>query len=753
MKFSFGIISLLSAWLLAQHYDWPMETGTSLTSNFGEFRETHFHMGLDIKTNGEEGHPVYAVDDGYLSRMVTNFNGYGRALYLTTQQGNIVVYAHLDRFSPRFEPVLHIYQQKKESFFITNYFTQYEFPVKKGELLGYSGNSGSSSGPHLHFEIRTLDDVPLNPLTHGLSYSDHRSPVFRKIAFIPSGPESRVNGSPLPQIFPLFRDRSGTYLLPDTIHITGQVKIAVNVVDRREGETNIYQVKSLQLQVDDKEYFSHTYDQISYAETGLVNLAYSGYLARMKEGGFHALYKGDNDPPLPVEKPGYRGWLKPMPGFHTLVIKATDTNDNVSRLEGVIFSGPTEPVVLQAELSGPDRYVFSMEPEISRFPYSTIVVYTFNRHGTPEEELQPVIEEIKGKTTRFSLPVKALRGKALQVFGINHFGAFSQPAHWTAPDLIIDHVTIRPDFDVLDIQDGVFLQVSFNDILPADPELILEKAAYLTTIPLLHIQPAVYLSSLLDPALLESVQRVTVKVKPDSPDGIETITHFPWTPTLSVPGKAATALSADRQCSMRIPKTSLYDTAAVWIEKVEISAPVEQGRQLSPVYQLQPFTLTLRDTVQVGIKYRDEIAFEPGIGIYAYDPDDAAWEYLPSWNRPKRRVILASLSALDAVTIIQDTTPPVFISSFPAEGGYYQYQDVEILRFVISDDCSGIASNEASIQLFIDDERVYPAYQPVEQEFSYRLPIPLNAGEHTIRARAADNAGNSREKSISFSIN
>ncbi len=752
MKFSLILISALSTGLFAQQYDWPIETGTSLTSNFGEFRDTHFHMGLDIKTNGETGFPVFAVDDGYLSRMVTNFNGYGRALYLTTNQGNIIVYAHLERFSPRFEPILHIQQQQEESYFVTRYFSQYEFPVRKGELIGYSGNSGSSSGPHLHFEIRTLDDVPLNPLLHGLSYSDHRSPVFRKIAFIPIGSHSRINGSPLPQVFPLFRDRSGTYLLPDTVHVTGSIKIAVKVVDKREGETNVYQVKSLRLNLDDREYFSHFYDQISYDETGLVSLAYNGYLDRMNEGRFHALYKGDADPPLPVEKSGLNGWLKPLPGFHALTIKATDANGNVSVVKGVLFSGPTEPVVLGDEIKKNNRYVFSIEPGYSRFPYTTIVAYTFNNYGTPEAELQPRIEDISGKTTRFSLPVADLEGKVLQVFGINRFGAYSQPAHWMSPGMGSDYVTARPDFDVLDIQDGVFLQVSFNTVLSSVPELILEKSAYLTSLPLMQVRPSVFLSALIDPVDMEGVQRVRIVLKPEH-DGIEKIIQFPWKPVIAVPGKPATVLSLDEKCSMRIPESSLYDTAAVWIEKVDESIPVRAGRQFSPVYQLQPFTLTLRDTVQVGIKYDDEVAFEPGLGLYAFDQSDLTWRYLASLNRPRRRVILASLTALDAVTIIQDTVPPSFTSTFPAEGGFYQYQDVEILRFTVSDDGSGIASNESSIQLFIDGERVYPAYQPVEREISYRLPVPLDAGKHTIRVVAADKVGNVREKTVTFAVN
>jgi len=139
--------------LAGQNYVWPTDASHNLSSNFGEFRSTGYHMGLDIKTNEKEGYPVYAIESGYISRMVANFTGFGKGLYLTTRDGATAVYGHLSHFSPLLEKRLAREQTAARSYIINLYFKEDEFPVKKGDIIGYTGNTGSSTGPHLHFEI------------------------------------------------------------------------------------------------------------------------------------------------------------------------------------------------------------------------------------------------------------------------------------------------------------------------------------------------------------------------------------------------------------------------------------------------------------------------------------------------------------------------------------------------------------------------------------------------------------------------
>ena len=739
--------------LTAQDYLWPTEAGKLLSSNFGEFRDTHFHMGLDIKTNGVTGSPVVAVDDGYLSRMVTNYNGYGRALYLTTKTGQIAVYAHLERFSPRFESVLRTYQQNKGGYFTYQFFTKLEFPVTKGEIIGYTGNSGSSSAPHLHFEIRNTDDEPLNPLLYGLDLLDHLSPIFKKIAFLPRSKITRINASPLPQIFDSYRDREGTYHLPDTIHTSGPFSVATLLFDKREGVKNKYQIKSLTLKIDNQIKYTATYDHITYAETGFVNTSYDYYLARLNEGRYHELFRDPTDPIINIENQSVNGRIDLRPGYHDFQCIAEDHAGNVSVLKGVLFNHPISSVSLEVIQSDKNKTTFTLTPVSGNFPFTEIIPYTFSPFGSIEERLIPTIQKREGKKVTFTLPTKKLRGRSLQVFGINRLGAYSEPTHWSPKSVYANVFNVTADLDILDIHEGIFLQVTLSQPIDGQVQLMLEHESFLESLELHQIQPQVYITDMLRPADVEFVKQVRLVLKDKSNSRLQQTVQFSWTPEIALPGVTTTVLSQDKSCSMRVLSSSLYDTSAIWIEKVVQSVPVQSGSRLSAVYQLQPYTLALKDTVQIGIKYNDEFVFDDYLGIYTFDQQNQKWNYLTTHNYPRRRILTAAAKTLDAVTIIRDDDPPYIVSSFPAEGGYYHYEDVEVLRIKVADDLSGIESTEEAIYLAIDDTKVYAEYQPIEQEVSYRLDTPLRPGQHSLSVSVKDRVGHVVRKKILFRVN
>ena len=215
------ITLLLITPLLGQDYSWPTGTGKNLSSNFGEFRTTGYHLGIDVKTKGTEGHPIYAIDDGYVYRVVTNYSGFGKALYYKLMDGNIAVYAHLSTFSPKLEERLKDEQEKSQSY-LTNFFPEKdEFSYSKNDVIAYSGNTGFSFGPHLHFELRDEKGNILNPLTNGINQPDRLAPIVEEIGLTPLNKDSWINGSQLPQNFPVFRNKKGEYLLADTVNTFG----------------------------------------------------------------------------------------------------------------------------------------------------------------------------------------------------------------------------------------------------------------------------------------------------------------------------------------------------------------------------------------------------------------------------------------------------------------------------------------------------------------------------------------------------
>jgi Peptidase family M23 len=166
----------------------PLAIPMSLAANFGELRPNHYHMGLDIRTQKKENLPVYAAADGYIAKVKIEPFGFGQAVYINHPNGYTTLYAHLNQFFPALATYVEQQQYKAESWEIFIDIPPGLFPVKKGELVAYSGNRGGSQGPHLHFEIRkTAGDINLNPLLFGLPVPDHTAPTILELAYYDRG--------------------------------------------------------------------------------------------------------------------------------------------------------------------------------------------------------------------------------------------------------------------------------------------------------------------------------------------------------------------------------------------------------------------------------------------------------------------------------------------------------------------------------------------------------------------------------------
>ena len=172
--------------VFGQHYRSPIDIPIQLSGTFAELRGTHFHSGIDIRTQGKEGLILRAVTDGYVSRIKIQQGGYGKALYINHPDGTTSVYAHLKRFGDQMIPYVRKEQYKKKRFTIELYPDPTDILIKKGDIIGYSGNTGSSFGPHLHFELRnSANQIPYNPLQSAFSVKDTKRPEIKQVVAYP----------------------------------------------------------------------------------------------------------------------------------------------------------------------------------------------------------------------------------------------------------------------------------------------------------------------------------------------------------------------------------------------------------------------------------------------------------------------------------------------------------------------------------------------------------------------------------------
>ena len=250
----------------------PVDFPIYLSGNFGEIRSTHFHAGIDIKTQGVIGKKIYAVEEGYVSRIKISVNSYGKTIYINHPNGYTTVYGHLSKFNSKIEKLVKDIQYQNNEFEINYFPKQNDLPVKKDEVIGFSGNTGSSEGPHLHLEVReTINQIPVNPLFFNFDVIDNIAPVLYSLFIYPLNKNSKVNNCSEIEHFKLKKD-SVSYSIVDTnqIYLSGEIGFGIEMYDYLNNSRNRCGIYALSVYIDSLLIYNHSIDKFSFHETGYV---------------------------------------------------------------------------------------------------------------------------------------------------------------------------------------------------------------------------------------------------------------------------------------------------------------------------------------------------------------------------------------------------------------------------------------------------------------------------------------------------
>ena len=744
-----SFLLFVSATLISQDVLWPTRVGKFFSSNFGENRDDHFHMGLDIKTNGKIGQEILAVEDGHISRVRSDFNGYGKALYQRTVSGHEVVYGHLESFTPLMEKVWRLQQAKRRSYNVDAQFSPREFQVKKGDLIGFSGNTGHSFAPHLHFEYRSSKSEPLNPLTMAFNLDDNVMPVPIKLAVIPISQGSLINASPLSQIIPLFRDKGGTYHFADTISVFGEFGFAVQAVDKREGTNNTYQFHRAELIIDGQPEFELNYTKIPFSQGKFAKTVIQYNLKRKNLGEFQKLYRLAEHRKISIHASDNSGILGLAPGFHSVGINIFDAHGNKTVVRGMVAG--TFPMTLEAKEIFRDKKVvtLALAPRRGGLPIRDAVVYNFTPYGFPDQKVDILHAEQVKKDLHITIPLAAIQDRILQIIGINQLGGMVNPYHWTTLNLEISVVDVHPNLKISNTERGLFFQVDLDHYVPARATIRLANDNTFMSYSLAQIQPNTFLTERLSHQVVNNMKYVDVEL---THEGLSRETRFHYLLQAVGPGQEYHVISNDRNCSIETKPGTFYQTNVIWIDNVKEFAPVTDGFHLSPVYQIQPFDLALKSKFRVGIRYDRDLVEHSNLGIYYYEGKEEKWVYTPTENNRRKQILTAEMEQMDAVTVIQDLDSPQIKNTFPGNSGRYHIQDVNRIEIEVDDSISGIESEEASFDLLLNDNPVYPAYQPLKKTVSYNFDQPLKEGQHKIDFKVRDRMGNEFAGTIYFSV-
>jgi len=283
---TYTVLFLLSCAVAAQsytgYYRLPIDGPLSLSANYGELRANHFHAGIDIRVGGVSGLPVYAVAEGYVSRIAVSPTGYGNAVYIAHPNGTTSLYGHLHVFAPKIKAYIENIQYARQRFAVDMQVAEGELPVRKGEQIGTAGNSGSSSGPHLHFELRdTPLQMPFDMFARGCYAvpTDNMAPVFRNVSFF----AYRQTADSMACTALFHTQLNPGKKVPRVVNVPDTFYVGIDVIDRQNGTPARLAPNRVSVTLDGEPVFSCRFEDISF-DVSLNVLSAIAYEERIRNG-------------------------------------------------------------------------------------------------------------------------------------------------------------------------------------------------------------------------------------------------------------------------------------------------------------------------------------------------------------------------------------------------------------------------------------------------------------------------------------
>lgn len=315
-----------------QDFHPPLDIPLVLSGTFGELRSNHFHAGIDIKTQGQSGLRVYAIADGYVSRIKVSPWGYGKAIYITHDNGYSSVYAHLMRYNGAIQDYVISNQYKKQTYDIELFPEKDALRVKKGDIIGLSGNTGSSAAPHLHFEIRnSQNQYPQNGLQFGFDITDNIPPVIKELKIYAKSKKTVIDGDFEDKVYSVKGSAKGCFI-DKTIEVSGPYALGINTYDLLNKANNKNGVYSIEVLVDSQLVYSQTMKEFGFHETRYINshLDYSEKVTNKRK--LHKCFLEPNNKLSIYDFVANKGIINPTNGTQRVVIRVKDVYENISEL-------------------------------------------------------------------------------------------------------------------------------------------------------------------------------------------------------------------------------------------------------------------------------------------------------------------------------------------------------------------------------------------------------------------------------------
>jgi murein DD-endopeptidase MepM/ murein hydrolase activator NlpD len=724
----------------------PLDIRSPVSSTFAEFRDGHFHAGIDFGTYRRRGYRVRAVAPGYVWRVKTSPVGYGKALYLKLDNGNYAVYAHLSRYSREITQKLWEVQEREGTYHVDAYFPADALPVERGDVVAYTGDTGAG-GPHLHFELRDSTHCPINPLLNGFPVTDSTPPMVRRVALVPLDAKARIDGE-LARKVVYFRVTNGELVQMSTPVIWGRIGVEAWAYDHVDSSGNRVGVHGLELEVDGHRVFGLQYDRFSYEEFYQLYIHYDRALRQAWKGDyarlhrlpwdklpFHAAESGTGILAAGTEAASNEVHL--TPGRHALTVVGRDVSGNVrSANVQVVVNAPPDVSLRMApdenaavaRIADPSGGIADVDFFVSRPGGSGWQRSTAQRRGQEWwlrlDDPPPALVRVVAED---SLGMRALRQERWT----------PAPSQTSPPAALAVTLALAEPALRVEARSEVPLSSGLSTLLylPGGHAvaLSLETTDYRSFRAAVPLVPA-----------MSGTVRVTASgtdINGDARRGEASLLLQPLSPW-----QRGVSVSSDSLAGLAVQPGDLHYLVYPTVERTNGGSTGEL-LALGHAYEIGPREATFARGVRVFVRL-PEGEDPTHVGLFR-KKGSTSWGFEgSSFDELGRGEISASVRELGTFALLRDTEAPRVSSVRPYAGQVVGAKPR--LEAAVADRGSGIDYVRSHLEL--DGRRVVTQYVPERSRLVGHLGSGLSAGDHRLVVRAWDKTGNERAVDRSFRV-
>jgi hypothetical protein len=713
---------------------WPVKGEIDLSDNFCSFRPGHFHGGIDIRTGGKDGRKIYSPVDGYVWRIKYSYIGYGKGLYLIDNQGFIYVFGHLSRLSKKLEKFVKPMQYKEKKYYFDIFLKADSIPVKRGELIAFSGQSGYG-GPHIHFEIRNPNNMPLNPLTNNFNLDDKISPEFLSVGLVYRDMTSLFpNGKRRLIQKPKYSKMEQRYIIKTPVVIRGSFGIVIKASDRiRENgpRLNIYRAR---LFIDDYLYYEVQYENYDYNQTSMVDLSYDYQLVSDKKEYWHLLF----EPPGKEFGGSHSEYIdggiftirsRLSYGLHEARVEIYDAVGNMSQLNFNFVILP-ESNLFAAEWQSDSVLYLIGQSENMYFDINNVSIYgASGRRGW--WQINPERMELIGTGDyQITLPTGDKKPKALKI-GVEGESGWSIVDRYIA---LTKQKKRKYRFNHQLIDGGVLFEIqSPVKYSPAPTIAIQYEDGYVKNIESAAIKADKFAAFYSNDQIRSKIIRFDIY--DDQTDLVIVSKEVEIFLAGTDIGEKTYTNSAG--FSLTYDPEDFY-TPTLIEAFYEKKPPQKSGNVIGRVYTVRPTTVPLAGSIEISFEVVKEIN-KSKISIYRLNKKKI-WKWIDSQISSNR--ITAKSGKTGTFAVLKDTKAPRVKKIYPSKGKTIKSAHPGI-GCLITDDLSGI-KDDGNITVLLDGRWLIPEYDPETEGLKTYPDRPLANGRHELVINVTDRAGNSR---------